>query len=169
MLARSETLLSTERFNSSDNHSIIITITAILKIFERYLLSARADSKKMSVKQKLYKIRCHPIGKKGIMKTVKTTNNRPLAGLTTLLCLLLFASAVRSEDNSDYLIGLGMADVTGPAYGSPMWGFGKEGQNTQGIHVRLKSRAFIFVERKTPPLFGFGNRPWARRTRSPTS
>jgi neutral ceramidase len=39
-----------------------------------------------------------------------------------------------------------MADVTGPAYGSPMWGFGKEGQNTQGIHIRLKSRAFIFVD-----------------------
>jgi hypothetical protein len=29
----------------------------------------------MSVKQKLYKIRCHPIGKKGIIKIVKTTNN----------------------------------------------------------------------------------------------
>lgn len=46
----------------------------------------------------------------------------------------------------NYLIGRGMADVTGPAFGNPMWGFGKEGQNTQGIHTRLKSRAFIIID-----------------------
>jgi neutral ceramidase len=80
------------------------------------------------------------------MKTVRTANNRPLAKLTILVCLVFFSSATLAEDKLNYLIGVGMADVTGPAYGSPMWGFGKEGQNTQGIHIRLKSRAFIFVD-----------------------
>ncbi len=30
-----------------------------------------------------------------------------------------------------------------------MWGYAKPGQNTEGIHTRLKSRAFIFVDPKT--------------------
>jgi neutral ceramidase len=51
--------------------------------------------------------------------------------------------------STQYLIGTGIADVTGPALGSPMFGYGKPGQNTEGIHTRLKSRAFIFVDPKT--------------------
>jgi hypothetical protein len=63
---------------SSENHSIKTTKTAMLKIFERYLLSARADSKKISVKQMLNKIPCQPIGKNGIINIVKITkNNKP--------------------------------------------------------------------------------------------
>ncbi len=50
---------------------------------------------------------------------------------------------------TQYLIGTGIADVTGPAFGSPMWGYAKPGQNTEGIHTRLKSRAFIFVDPTT--------------------
>ncbi|WP_067521349.1 neutral/alkaline non-lysosomal ceramidase N-terminal domain-containing protein [Endozoicomonas ascidiicola] len=56
----------------------------------------------------------------------------------TALVLSTAASA------NTYLIGKGMGDITGPAFGSPMWGFSKPGQNTEGIHTRLKSRAFIF-------------------------
>jgi len=74
IFASDETELNIERFNNSDSHSIIITITAILKILERYLLRARADSKKISVKQMLNKIRCHSIGKKGIKNIVKITS-----------------------------------------------------------------------------------------------
>jgi len=55
----------------------------------------------------------------------------------------------KTRESTQYLIGTGMADVTGPAFGSPMWGYAKPGQNTQGIHTRLKSRAFIFVDPKT--------------------
>jgi len=53
------------------------------------------------------------------------------------------------SEGSRYLIGTGIADVTGPAWGSPMWGYSKPGQNTEGIHTRLKSRAFIFVDPTT--------------------
>ncbi len=53
------------------------------------------------------------------------------------------------SESTQYLIGTGIADVTGPAFGNPMWGYAKPGQNTQGIHTRLKSRAFIFVDPKT--------------------
>ena len=49
-----------------------------------------------------------------------------------------------AEDN--YRIGWGRADVTGPAYGIPMWGFSREGQNTEGLHFRLLARAFIMGE-----------------------
>ena len=79
-------------------------------------------------------------------KPVRVKTSRFLAALTTLVSVILFAIPANAEDNVNYLIGVGMADVTGPAYGNPMWGFGKEGQNTQGIHLRLKSRAFIFVD-----------------------
>jgi len=63
--------------------------------------------------------------------------------------MILINSYSLSAADTDYLIGRGMADVTGPAYGNPMWGFSKEGQNTEGLHNRLKSRAFIFVDPKT--------------------
>ncbi len=70
------------------------------------------------------------------------------------LCFAFMASkGVLAKENKaeslQYLLGSGIADVTGPAYGSPMWGYAKPGQNTQGIHTRLKSRAFIFVDPKT--------------------
>ncbi len=77
---------------------------------------------------------------------MRTIIDLSLIRLTILLCLTAHTVAAKSEESTNYLIGAGMADVTGPAYGSPMWGFGKAGQNTQGIHIRLKSRAFIFVD-----------------------
>ena len=72
-----------------------------------------------------------------------------LTGLTVLLFCSSLALTAQADDDYNYVIGHGMADVTGPAYGSPMWGFGKDGQNTQGIHIRLKSRAFIIVDPTT--------------------
>ena len=77
-----------------------------------------------------------------------------------LFCLaFLGSSLIFAESNavgegsndkpSQYLIGAGIADVTGPPLGSPMWGYARPGQNTEGIHTRLKSRAFIFVDPAT--------------------
>ena len=72
-----------------------------------------------------------------------------------LICATSFIGSAAAQDtpdtqnNSNYLIGRGMADVTGPAFGSPMWGFGQEDQTTQGIHTRLKSRAFILIDPTT--------------------
>jgi neutral ceramidase len=82
----------------------------------------------------------------GKFMVAKNTRQGVFLGLTIVICCYLLAQLGYADDDGNYLIGRGMADVTGPAYGSPMWGFGKEGQNTQGIHLRLKSRAFIFVD-----------------------
>jgi neutral ceramidase len=72
-------------------------------------------------------------------------------GQSLLLLLMVCTSiAINANPNDQaYLIGRGMGDVTGPAYGNPMWGYSKPGQNTEGIHTRLKSRAFIFVDPQT--------------------
>ena len=56
-------------------------------------------------------------------------------GLVLLLCCLQLASS--------YNVGVGRADVTGPAAEIGMMGYAKQGQNTEGIHLRLFSRAFL--------------------------
>lgn len=43
-----------------------------------------------------------------------------------------------------------MADITGPAVGMHMWGFGRPDQITEGIHFRQRSRAFIVAQRDQP-------------------
>ena len=49
------------------------------------------------------------------------------------------------SDTSDYLVGIGIADVTGPAAEVTMMGYAEiDGQKTSGIHTRLFSRSFIF-------------------------
>lgn len=66
------------------------------------------------------------------------------------LALLAFFSAfVAAFDvaaNTDYNVGIGIADNTGPAAEIGMMGYAKAGQNTGGIHIRLFSRAFIFEQ-----------------------
>ncbi|MEQ9520586.1 MAG: neutral/alkaline non-lysosomal ceramidase N-terminal domain-containing protein [Parvibaculum sp.] len=51
-----------------------------------------------------------------------------------------------------YRVGRAMTDVTGPAYGIQMWGFGREDQLTEGLHIRQRARAFIIAE--PDPLTG---------------
>lgn len=80
---------------------------------------------------------------------MKTISKVMLCVLTMHLSLMSVATQNNTNEERTYLIGQGMGDVTGPAYGNPMWGYSKPGQNTQGIHTRLKSRAFIFVDPKT--------------------
>lgn len=46
----------------------------------------------------------------------------------------------------EYEIGTGKGDITGPASGLQMFGFVREGQNTEGIHTRLWARAFVIAE-----------------------
>ena len=45
--------------------------------------------------------------------------------------------------DSPYLVGRGISDVTGPAAENGMMGYSKFGQNTTGIHQRLRARAFV--------------------------
>ncbi len=59
--------------------------------------------------------------------------------------LILGTPASRAEA-AEYLIGRGMTDITGPAFGIQMWGFGREDQLTEGLHIRQRARAFIIAE-----------------------
>jgi len=67
--------------------------------------------------------------------------------------VLLITQAADSEH--EYLIGRGVADVTGPPVGVQMWGFVREDQITEGIHFRLFSRAFVIAERQTDKRIAF--------------
>jgi neutral ceramidase len=50
---------------------------------------------------------------------------------------------------SPYLVGRGIADITGEAAECGMLGYGKADQRTEGIHLRLRSRAFVIVDSET--------------------
>ncbi len=52
-------------------------------------------------------------------------------------------SSAESVAASDYLVGTGIYDITGPAAEIGMMGFAVSSQKTAGIHTRLRSRAFI--------------------------
>lgn len=49
-----------------------------------------------------------------------------------------------------YLVGRGIADVTGEAADCGMMGYGKADQRSAGIHLRLRSRAFVFADTAAP-------------------
>jgi neutral ceramidase len=66
----------------------------------------------------------------------------------TILCITTMISIFAIAEEP-FLLGRGMADVTGPARGIQMWGFVREGQVTEGIHTRQYSRAFVIAEGKT--------------------
>jgi neutral ceramidase len=48
-------------------------------------------------------------------------------------------------DNGNFLIGAGIHDITGPAAGRVMLGYSRPDQKTAGIHMRLRSRAFVIA------------------------
>lgn len=77
-----------------------------------------------------------------------TTPTKSITLFTLLLSCFFALSAYTAEH--PFLLGRGIADVTGPARGMQMWGFVREGQITEGIHTRLYSRAFIIAEADTP-------------------
>ncbi|WP_067699534.1 neutral/alkaline non-lysosomal ceramidase N-terminal domain-containing protein [Nocardia jejuensis] len=54
-----------------------------------------------------------------------------------------------SESSERYLAGRGIADITGEAAGAGMLGYGMADQRTDGIHTRLRSRAFVFADGHT--------------------
>ena len=69
-----------------------------------------------------------------------------------LLCLLvpLPGTSSATDPAQPYLIGRGMSDITGPSYGVQMWGFGREDQLTEGLHIRQRSRAFVVAQADDP-------------------
>lgn len=78
---------------------------------------------------------------------------------TPLFTTLAFSADGRGLTNTDpgfvdatqpYLIGRGIADVTGPAVGMQLWGFGRPDQIGEGIHIRQRSRAFVIAQADGP-------------------
>ncbi|XP_044479334.1 neutral ceramidase 1-like [Mangifera indica] len=61
-----------------------------------------------------------------------------------LLFLLGDCGGVLSDSN--YLVGLGSYDITGPAADVNMMGYANMGQIASGVHFRLRARAFIVAE-----------------------
>jgi len=70
-------------------------------------------------------------------------------------CIFVDASKIHINDNiiipeafaaGDLQIGVGKYDVTGPAAEINMMGYAMPEQRTHGIHLRLWSRAYIFVD-----------------------
>lgn len=55
--------------------------------------------------------------------------------------------------NGTYLVGCGIYDVTGPAAEVGMMGFAEVAQTTQGIYMRLWSRAFIFGDESSRVVY----------------
>lgn len=51
-----------------------------------------------------------------------------------------------------YLAGRGIADITGEAAGCGMMGYGKADQKSAGIHLRQRSRAFVFADADDPSI-----------------
>ena len=68
--------------------------------------------------------------------------------LILFITLLLVPITAYSEELYEYLIGRGISDITGPAFGIQLWGFGREDQISEGIHIRQKARAFIIADAK---------------------
>lgn len=62
-----------------------------------------------------------------------------------ILLLLLLASQAASS-SSNYLVGMGSYDITGPAADVNMMGYANTGQSAAGIHMRLRARVFIVAE-----------------------
>lgn len=62
----------------------------------------------------------------------------------------LLAAFSYAQSSQPYLIGRGMADVTGPVVGVQLWGFGRADQVGEGIHTRQRSRAFVVAEAQNP-------------------
>lgn len=83
---------------------------------------------------------------------------RPLLGY--LFFLLLAVNTLTSHSKavagaSNYLVGVGSFDITGPAADVNMMGYANPTQNAAGIHMRLRARAFIVAE---PSSTNQGNR-----------
>jgi len=64
----------------------------------------------------------------------------------TLLLLLLPLLLLRSDAVSEYLVGVGSYDITGPAADVNMMGYANAEQIASGVHFRLRARAFIVAQ-----------------------
>lgn len=65
---------------------------------------------------------------------------------TWILFLVLLQNIGWNLSSSNYLIGLGSYDITGPAADVNMMGYANMEQTASGVHFRLRARTFIVAE-----------------------
>ena len=75
--------------------------------------------------------------------------------LLSIFVALCTAFALINEVDGEYLIGVGSYDMTGPAAGVYMMGYGNMEQ--AGIHFRLRARTFLVAESSQGARFTFVN------------
>lgn len=63
-----------------------------------------------------------------------------------VLFLILLQNTGGNSSSSNYLIGLGSYDITGPAADVNMMGYANMEQIASGVHFRLRARTFIVAE-----------------------
>ncbi len=70
------------------------------------------------------------------------------SGLALIILMLPFNAFVTcaAAEQTEWLVGVGKADITGPAAGVSMLGYGDSAQISTGIHDRMWARAFIVAE-----------------------
>lgn len=64
----------------------------------------------------------------------------------TYTTFLLLSLSLTSPVLGEYLIGAGIADITGPAADINLMGYAKPNQDSGGIHLRLFSRSIIIED-----------------------
>merc|ERR1711962_1131954 len=75
---------------------------------------------------------------------------RPCSSVSPLIFItILITTLVDNLVSAGYNVGVGRADITGPAAEIGMMGYAKQGQNTRGTHTRNFARAFIVEDVET--------------------
>ncbi|MFF0490255.1 neutral/alkaline ceramidase [Nocardia sp. NPDC004068] len=77
------------------------------------------------------------------------------AGAGAVLAARVPVTAGASPDGQDYLIGCGMADVTGAVAGQGMMGYSELDQVATGLLMRCWARAYVIVDRATGDRVAF--------------
>ncbi|XP_074290250.1 neutral ceramidase 2-like [Silene latifolia] len=76
---------------------------------------------------------------------------RPVWGMCGVMwfwvsCIMLILGGREVTSTSNYLVGLGSYDITGPAADVNMMGYANTEQIASGLHFRLRARTFIVAE-----------------------
>jgi neutral ceramidase len=70
-----------------------------------------------------------------------------IAGLTSLFIIIgIFTYSSPAHAAGQFLLGTGIYDITGPAAECGMMGYSMPDQKTEGIQMRLRSRAFVVAD-----------------------
>ncbi|XP_002993682.2 neutral ceramidase 2 [Selaginella moellendorffii] len=80
------------------------------------------------------------------MESKRAVDQHVFSGAFFKMLVFLVASLMVYRCKADYLLGAGSYDITGPAADVNMMGYANPKQNAAGIHLRLRSRAFIVAE-----------------------